>query len=135
MIADLVELAWRQPRIGDDCPGVDPARRQKQRSQRDAVFTDDDHPVARPDAERSEIGGNLGDVPIQFAIQEAPSSTSATWSGVSATQRAVTSWMRRGSPAAISSMSIACDQSTTANLPDHRAAFTRRHGQAFNVLF
>ena len=50
MVADQVELARRQPRIGDDRPGIDPARRQQQRRERDAVFADDHDPVTGPDA-------------------------------------------------------------------------------------
>ena len=61
VIADLIQFARRQSRIGDDRPRIDPARRQQQRRKRDAVFADDDHPVARPDAERLETSGDICD--------------------------------------------------------------------------
>ena len=46
-LATLVDLQ-HQPQLVDD-PRIDLARRQQQRRKHDAVFADDDHPVARPD--------------------------------------------------------------------------------------
>ena len=68
VIADLVQFARRQSRIGDDRPRIDPARRQQQRRKRDTVFADDDHPVARPDAERFKASSDIRNRAIQFAV-------------------------------------------------------------------
>ena len=68
MVADLVQFACGQSRVGDDRPGVEPARRQQQGGERNTVFADNDHPVARPDPQRREDGGDLADTLIQIAV-------------------------------------------------------------------
>ena len=47
---------------------IDPARRQQQRRQRDAVFTDEHDPVPGPDAKRGEALRSLTDVSIKVAV-------------------------------------------------------------------
>ena len=68
MVADLIQFPCRQPRVGDDGPGVEPAHREQQSCQRDAVFADNHHPVARSHSKRGKDGGDLGDMPVQIAI-------------------------------------------------------------------
>ncbi|MGY4486229.1 hypothetical protein ACVWWR_005420 [Bradyrhizobium sp. LM3.2] len=52
VIADLVQFARRQARVGDNRPGVEPARRQQQSGKRNTVLADNDHPIAGPDPQR-----------------------------------------------------------------------------------
>ena len=68
MVADLVQFACGQSRVGGDRPGVEPARRQQQGGERNTVFADNDHPVSRPDPQRREDGGDLADTLIQIAV-------------------------------------------------------------------
>ena len=45
-----------------------PACREQQSCQRDTVFADDHHPVARSHSKRGKDSGDLADVPIQITI-------------------------------------------------------------------
>src|ERR1700756_3909270 len=68
VIADLIELARRQSRVADDRPGIEPAPRPQQSRKRNAVFADDHHPVARPDAKGRELLSELADISFELAI-------------------------------------------------------------------
>jgi hypothetical protein len=45
-----------------------PARRQQQRGECNAVFADNDHPVAGPDPQRGQDGCDLGNALLQIAV-------------------------------------------------------------------
>ena len=68
MVADLVQFACGQSRVGNDRPGVEPACRQQQGGERDTVFADNDHPVARSDSKRGEDGSDLSNALLQIAV-------------------------------------------------------------------
>jgi hypothetical protein len=68
MVANLVQFASGQSRVGDDGPGVEPARREQQGGKCNTVLADDDHPVARPDPQRREDGGGLANTLLRLAI-------------------------------------------------------------------
>ena len=68
MVADLVQFACGQSRVGNDRPGVEPACRQQQGGERNTVFADNDHPVARSDSKRGEDGSDLANALIQISV-------------------------------------------------------------------
>ena len=70
VIADLIELTRRQPRIDDDRPGVVSAGGEQQTRQRDAVFAHDHHAVAGPYAQRGKRVRSLPHRAIEFAIAQ-----------------------------------------------------------------
>jgi hypothetical protein len=62
MVADLIEFARRQPRVDHNRPGIDLAGGKHQGCQRQAVFADDHHAVARTHTQipqcRSQVRNN-----------------------------------------------------------------------------
>ena len=68
MISDLIELARRQPRIGDDRPGVEPARGEHEAGKRDRVLTDDHHAVAGANTEHPQRVRHIVHRAIELAI-------------------------------------------------------------------
>src|SRR5438034_8914096 len=71
MLADLVQLACGQSRVGDDRPGVEPARPQQQGGERNTIFADDDGPVARADSQRGKDGRDLWRALLQIPVAPA----------------------------------------------------------------
>jgi hypothetical protein len=136
VIADLVQLARRQSRIGDDRPCVDPARSQQQGGKRDAVFADNHHPVARPDAERLERRAAISvTCAIQFAI--APGGAvldSATMIGGFGNMPPSLHGCGAASPRRISAISIASDSFATTT-SQQRAGFSAPDAVATQLTF
>ena len=68
VIADLIEFARREPRVGDGRPGVETARREQQTGKRNAIFAHDHHAVAGADAEREQRIRGPTHRAVEFAI-------------------------------------------------------------------
>src|SRR5580700_497917 len=68
VIPDLVELASRQTRIGDDNPGVKPTSGKQQARQRDAILADDHEAIATADSELSQRLRRCSDRTVELSI-------------------------------------------------------------------
>ena len=54
VVPDLIQLARRQPRVGNDRPGVETEHGDQETGQRDAILADDHHTVASADTQRAQ---------------------------------------------------------------------------------
>jgi hypothetical protein len=68
VIPDLIELAWRQPRIGNDRPGIEAACGQQETGEGNRVLADQHHAIAGADAERAKRIHRGANRPIELAI-------------------------------------------------------------------
>ena len=71
VIPDLIELARRQPRVGNNRPGIEAACGQQETGERNRVLADQHHAIAGADAERAQRIHRAINRPIELAIGQA----------------------------------------------------------------
>ena len=68
VIPDLIEFARRQPRIGNNRPGIEAACGEQETGERNRILADEHQAIASADAERPQRFHGAANRPIEFAI-------------------------------------------------------------------